>query len=170
MLALAGFAQQESSTALPHVDAVIDEGAEGYVERKLQWPAVEHSQEDHREALLHLRVLVELVEDDLGLSAALETDHDAHAVAVALVTEVVFRDVGDDFFVDQVGDALDQLGLVDLVRDLGDDDGLLATLELLNGCFGAHEKAAAAGFVGLCDSALAVDESAGGKVGSLHVL
>ena len=34
--------------------------------------AVVDGEEDHGEALLHLRVLVELVEDDLGLGAALE--------------------------------------------------------------------------------------------------
>ena len=34
------------------------------------------------------------------------------------------RDVVDDLFVDQLGDALDELGLVDLVGDLGDDDRL----------------------------------------------
>ena len=44
--------------------------------------AVEHGQEDHREAFLHLGVLVELVEHDLRLRAALELDDDAHAVAV----------------------------------------------------------------------------------------
>ncbi len=47
--------------------------------------AVDHGQEDHGEALLHLRVLVELVEDDLRFGAALELDDDAHAVAIALV-------------------------------------------------------------------------------------
>ena len=84
--------------------------------------AVVHGQEDHRERLLHRRVLVELVEHDLMLRAALELDDDAHAVAVGLVANI--GDVVDDLFVDQLGDALDQVGLVYLVRDLGDDDGL----------------------------------------------
>src|ERR1700744_6532074 len=167
MLALAGFAQQESSTALPHVDAVIDEGAEGYVERKLQWPAVEHSQEDHREALLHLRVLVELVEDDLGLSAALELDHNAHAVAIALVAHVA--NVVDDLLVDQLGDALDEFGLIDLVGNLGNDDRLAFFGEGLGGHLGAHHEAAAAGLVGVDDAALAVDEAAGREVWALRV-
>ena len=41
---------------------------------------------------LQLRVLVQVVEDDFGLLAALQLEHDAHAVAVALVA-----DVGDAF-------------------------------------------------------------------------
>ncbi len=93
------------------------------VERELLRLAVEHGQEDHGEALLHLRVLVELVEHDLRLRAALELDDDAHAVAIALVAHVA--DFVDDLFGDQLGDALDELGLVDLVGNLGDDDRLL---------------------------------------------
>ena len=85
-----------------------------------------HGEEDHGEALLHLGVLVELVEDDLRFGAALEADDDAHAVAVGLVAELVAGDVGDDAVVDQLGDALDELRLVDLVGNLGDDDGLAA--------------------------------------------
>ena len=86
--------------------------------------AVDHGQEDHREALLHLRVLVELVEDDLRFCSALELDDDAHAVAVALVAHV--GDVVDDFFIHQLGDALDERVLVDLVGNLADDDRLPA--------------------------------------------
>ena len=93
------------------------------VEAEFAGLAVEHGQEDHGEAFLQLGVLVELVEHDLGLRSALELDDDAHAVAVALVADVA--DVVDDFFVGQLGDALDELGLVDLVGDLGDDDRLL---------------------------------------------
>ena len=40
-----------------------------------------------------------------------------------LVADVA--DVVDDLFVDEFRDALDELGLVDLVGDLGDDDRLL---------------------------------------------
>ena len=76
---------------------MIDESANGLVEAEFPRLAVEHGQEDHGEALLHLRVLVELVEHDLRLRAALELDDDAHAVAIALVAHVA--DVVDDLFV-----------------------------------------------------------------------
>ena len=67
VLALAGLAQQEDGAALNHVDAVIDEVADGLVQTKFLGLAVDHGQKDHGEAFLHLRVLVELVENDLGL-------------------------------------------------------------------------------------------------------
>ena len=59
-----------------------------------------------------------------GDLAALELDHDAHAVAVGLVAQV--GDALDLLLAHQLGDALDQPRLVDLVGDLGDDDRLRA--------------------------------------------
>ena len=50
--------------------------------------AVDHGQEDHAERFLHRGVLEELVEHDLRFGAALQFDHDAHAVAVAFVADV----------------------------------------------------------------------------------
>ena len=73
---------------------------------------------------LHLRVLVQLVQDDLGLGVAPQLDHDPHPLAVRLVAEV--GDPGDVPLLDQLGDPLDQGRLVHLVGDLGDDDGVLA--------------------------------------------
>jgi len=125
-------------------------------------------QEDHGEALLHLRVLVELVEDDLRLGTALEFNDDAHAVAIGFVADV--GDLIDDLFVHELGDAFDELGLVDLVGDLGDDELLAVVAHVFNGDLGAHEEASAAGLVGVGDAAAAVEEATGGEVGTLHVL
>ena len=123
VLAGAVFLEQKDGAALHHVDAMVDEGADGLIETQFPRLPVEHGKKDHGEAFLHRRVLVELVEHDLGLRAALEFDDDAHAVAIGFVAYVA--DVVDDFVVDQLGDALDELGLVYLVRNLGDNDGLL---------------------------------------------
>ena len=170
VLAVAGLGEEEGGAAADDLRAVVEEGADGGVERELLGLAVVDGQEDHAEGLLHLGVLVELVEDDLVLGAALEADDDAHAVAVGLVAEFVAGDVGDDAVVDQLGDALDELGLVDLVGDLGDDDGLASAGDVLDGALGAHEEAAAAGLVGAGDVGLAEDVAAGGEVGTLDVL
>ena len=82
VFAVAGLGEQEGGAAADDVLAVVEEGADGLVEGELLGLAVVDGQEDHREGLLHLGVLVELVEDDLVLGAALEADDDAHAVAV----------------------------------------------------------------------------------------
>ena len=57
------------------------------------------------EKYCHLRVLVELVEHNLRLRAALELNDDAHAVEVALVAHVA--DLVNDFFGNKL-DALDR--------------------------------------------------------------
>src|SRR6185437_6577074 len=124
-------------------------GADGLIERENLRLAVVDGEEDHGEALLHLGVLVELVEDDLRLGPTLEADVDAHAVAVALVAELVAGDVGDDAFVDEFGDALDELRLIDLVRDIGDDDRLTDAGDVLDAALGAHDEAATPGLVGI---------------------
>ena len=168
VLALASLQQQVGGAAAHHVDAVIDEVLDGLDQAHFLGLVVDHGQEDHAEALLHRGVLEELVEHDLRFGAALEFDDDAHAIAVALVANVA--DLVDDFVVHQLGDALDQARLVDLVRDLGDDDRVLVFGDVLDGGLGAHEEAAAAGAIGFHDSAAAVDESAGREVRALHEL
>ena len=170
VLAVAGLAEEEGGAAADDFDAVIEEGADGCVEREFLGLAVVDGQEDHGEGVLHLGVLVELVEDDLVLGSALEADDDAHAVTVGLVAELVAGDVGDDAVVDEVGDALDELGLVDLVGDLGDDDGLTAAGDVFDAALGAHHEAATAGFVGLGDVGLAEEIAAGGEVRAFDVL
>ena len=48
------------------------------------------------------------------------------------------RDAGEDLFVHELGDALDQFRAVHVVRDLGDDDLLAAALEFLDARLPAH--------------------------------
>ncbi len=71
VLAFAGFAQQVDGAALDHVDTMIDERADRLIEAQFARLAVEHGQENHGEAFLELGVLIELVEYDFRLRAAL---------------------------------------------------------------------------------------------------
>ena len=121
VLALAGLAQQEIGAAADHIDAVLDEALDHVEQAQLARLPVHDGQHDDAEVGLQLRVLIQIVEDDFGLLAALQLEHDAHAVAVALVAD--FRDAFDLLLVDQAGGLLDQAALVDLVGDFGDDDG-----------------------------------------------
>ena len=168
MLSVARLLQQERSAAPHHVDSVIDEVLDGLHQAHFLGLAMDDRQEDHAEALLHRGVLEELIEHDLGLAAALEFDDDAHSVAIALVADVA--DFVDDLVVHQLGNALDEARLVDLVRNLGDDDGVLVLSEVLDGGLGAHDEAAPPGAVRLVNAAASVDESASREIGALHEL
>ena len=147
--------KQVDSAALNDFNAVVDEDADGFSEAQLARLVVDHGQEDHGEAFLELRVLVELIEDDLRLRAALEADDEPHAVAVALVARAIGADVdvGDDFVFDQLGDALEERGLVDLIGKLGDDQRLEVLSSIFDCDAGPHEEAAAAGAISVNDAA-----------------
>src|SRR5579872_3510066 len=168
VLAVFRLLQQVSSAAADDVDAVLDEVLNGLDKAHFTRLSVNHREEDHREALLHLRVLEELVEDDLGLNATLQFDDDAHAVAIGFVANI--GDVFDFFVVDQRRDALDQNRLVYLIRNLGDDDGLAIFVDVLDGGFGAHHEAPAACAVGFENSGAPVNDSSRREVGALDEL
>ncbi len=123
----------------------------------------------HAERVLQLRVLVEVVQHDLGNLAALELDDDAHARLVGLVLDV--RDALELLLLRQLGDALEQRLLVHLVRQLVDDDRrAVAALDVLEVDLRAHHDAAAAGAIALADAGDAVDDPAGREVGRGHDL
>src|SRR5262245_56854317 len=161
---------------LVHRAVAHDFAAEGdeFVERLGQVEdlrlAVDDREVDHPERDLHLRHLVELVQDDLRDGVAFEFDDDADLLlrgrfAVALVADL--RNALYLLVVDQVGDLFDQLRLVDLERDLGDDDGVA----LLGAAPDAVDRDprpklhhAAPGLVSLLDAFTAVNESPGGKI------
>ena len=103
--------------------------------------SVDDRQHDDAEADLQLRLLVQVVENHLGLFAALQLEDDAHAVAVALIANV--GNAFDLLFVDQRGDVFDQLRLIHLIGDLGDDDLLAVFAHALDAGGRAFELAAA---------------------------
>src|SRR5665213_1576090 len=166
--ALASLAEQEGRSPLHDVDAMIDEGLDCLIEAQLPRLPVEHREEDHGEALLHGCVLVELVEHNLGLSAPLQLDDDPHSVAIALVAHVA--DVIHNLVVYQLGDALDEPGLVDLVGNFGDDDRLAFLGQVLKRSASAHEEPPAPAFVSGRNAGLAIEKSASREVGPLHML
>ena len=126
-------------------------------------------QHDDAERRLHHRVLVELVEHDARNRIALELDDDAHAVAIGLVPQVA--DALELLVAHQLGDVLDQLRLVDLVGELGDDDlRLVRGLLLLDHRARAHHDAAASRLLIILDARAAVDVAAGREVGTLDEL
>ena len=83
------------------------------------------------------------------MRVALQLDDDAR-VFVRLVADR--GDVGEDLFVHQLGDALDQRRAVHVVGNLRDDDLFAAALEFLDAGLAAHFHAAAAGLEILLDA------------------
>ena len=67
---------------------MVDEVLDGLHQTHFLGLVVRDRQQDHAETFLHLGVLEELVQHELGLAVALQLDHDAHAVAIAFVADV----------------------------------------------------------------------------------
>ncbi len=138
--------QQERRAPADHFTAVRDEVFQVIDQRQLARLAVDDRQHDDAGTLLQLRVLVEVVENNLRLFAAPQFEDDAHAMAVALVADV--RDALDLLVVDQRGSLRDQAALVHLVRDLGDDDRVAVLADLLEVRPRPNRDVAAASLVG----------------------
>src|ERR1700687_1301599 len=137
-------------------------------EAELTRLTADDGQQDHAEGFLHLRVLEKIVKDELRFFAALDFDDDAHAFAGGFVAHV--GDAVDFFALHQLGDALDELGFVNLVRNFRDDDIFAVFADFLDGGFRAHHEAAAAGLVRRFNAFAAGDVGAGGKIRAGHQL
>ena len=101
--------------------AEFDEVLEDVEERQHLGPATDDGEHDDAERRLQLRVLVEVVEHHLRHFAALQLDDDSHPIAIRLVAKI--RNPFNRFLAHQVGNVFEQPLLVDLIRNLGDDDG-----------------------------------------------
>ena len=140
------------------VEEVAQQGAQG----QHLGLAVDDRQHVHAVADLELGHLVERVQNDLGHLAPLQVDHDPDAVAVGLVAQVA--DAFELLLAHQLGDPLDQAGLVHLEGKLGHDDRLTVLAGILDLGAGPHLDGATARGVGGMDARAAMDEAAGREV------
>src|SRR5215471_981782 len=168
MLALASFSKFVAGAAGNDIAAMVNEEANEFEQAHLARLAADDGEQDHAERFLHLGVLEKIVEDELRLFAALQLDDDAHAFAVAFVANV--GDAFDLFVGDKLGDAFDELGFVDLVRNFRNDDVFAVFADFFDGRLGAHGETAAAALVGLLDAFAACDEAAGGQIRAGDIL
>ena len=164
VFALAGLAQFVERAPANDFDAVVDEELDHRDQAKFARLTGDDGEQDHAERFLHLRLLEKIVEDELRFFAALHFDDDAHAFARRLVANV--GDAFELFILNEVGDAFDEPGLVDLIRNFGDDDIFAVFADFFDGGFRAHDEAAAAGLVGGFDAFAARDVGAGREIGA----
>jgi hypothetical protein len=128
--------------------AVVDVVLEDALERQRLRLAVDEREHVHVERELHRGVLEQVVQHLVRVRVALDLDVDPHPVAVGLVAQV--GDAVDLLVLDEVGDLLEQRGLVHLVRQLVT---MIACgrRDLLERDLRAHDDAAAAVGVHLAD-------------------
>ena len=101
-----GFAQLELGTADDDLAPEIDEALDQLGEVQHLGPPADDGEHDDAEALLQLRVFVEIVEDHFRHFAALQLDDDAHALAIGFVAQI--GNTFDGLLTDQLGNFLDE--------------------------------------------------------------
>ncbi len=106
--------------------------------------------------------LVEVVEHLLWLRVPLQLDHDAHAVPVGFITQVVNAIQPADLH--ELGNLLDQRRLVDLVRQLSHDDGVPAPIRLLDEGVGSDNHPSSSGCERGLDALAAEDRRASREI------
>ena len=120
------------------------------------------------ERLLHRRVLVERIQDDLRVNIFLQFDDDAHPLPVGLIADIA--DALNALVVHEFSNLLHQLRLVDLIRDFRHDDAAAAVGHFLDVGLCAHLNAPMPRVVGFADAASAEDDAACREVRAFDVL
>ena len=167
-----GLAKQIAGAAFNRLDPEVEKHLKHLAEREQDRLTVHQRQHVSAEVALQRRQLEQIVQHHLGIGVAAQFHNDAHAIAIALIT-----DVGDALqllVVDQVSDALDQRRLVGLVGQLGDDHRIpirtSGGLDCLDAGDTAHGDGTATAQIGLPDPLAAEDLTAGGEVRSRNQL
>ena len=168
MAAFTCLAQQVNSTPGNHFTAVLDKRLQQFLQVHQFRLAVDQRHHVDAEHVLQLGLAVQVVQHHLTGLATLELDHHPQAILVGFVAQ--FGNALDFLFLDQLGNTLDQARLVQLVRNLGNDDGFTAGfLVPLNLGTRPHINASTAGTVGLHNAGTAVDNRRGREIRARNV-
>ncbi len=128
------------------------------------WSSVDNRQHIEVEGRLHQSHLVEVVQDDLGAGIPPDVDYNPHPVTVGFIIDI--GDPVDLLVPGQFSNPLDQLSLIDHVRNLMDDNPLLTVLLFLNINLGPHDDRATTSLVGLTDPGFTHDDPTSWEVWS----
>ena len=159
MATLTRLAQLEHSATGNHFAAVTHKGIQQLFQIEDARLPIQQANDVDTEYTLHLCLLIQIIEHHFGHFATTQLDNHAHAVLIRLVAQL--RDTFNLLLFDQLGDLFDQTCLVQLVRQLVNDDLLTTThlVDVFNFAAGPHVYTATAGVVGLYDTGTAIDNA-----------
>ena len=160
--AFLGLLQLKARPAQNNLAPMLDIALDKLLQVQRLGPPVIDGEAIHGEADFQLRVLVEVVDDDLGNRVALEF-HDEPAGFIRLVAHG--GNVGDDLLVDEIGDLLFQRGAIHVERNFRDHELFARTLHLLDADPAAQLQTATAGIEVVLNAFDAADHAAGREVG-----
>ena len=154
--------QPEGRTPHQHLAAMVEKRLKGLAQvHHPRGVVLVEDVEVEREPDLEVGELEQLLHQQFGGNGArARLEHDPNVVG-GLVPHVV--EDGQLLGVDDLGDALDQPALLDLVGNLRDDDAILAARKLFDRPAGAQTEGTASRAVGLDDRVARLDQHAPGR-------
>ena len=161
-----GFLKLKLSAANHHLMAMLQEVVEHVAQVHSLWASLHEANVVHAERRLQFGHLIELVEQHIGVEVLLHINNDAHTVTVALVVDV--RNAVNSLVLDQTCDILDELSLIYIVRNLGNDDTVVPVLALDLG-FRANHNAAFTSLKCIFHALISVDYTSSWEVGGNDV-
>ena len=171
MGAIARLGEFENRATCDHFATVANERLQQFLQRQQLRLTVEQRDHVDAEHRFHRRLREQVVQHDFGVLAAAQLDDDAHAVLVGLIAQTIIRDAFELLVADEIRDALDQTRLVDLIRQLCDDDGLTVRLaDVLEVRARTDGQPTATGLVGRRDFLRAIDDPGRREVRTGHML
>ena len=129
---------------------------------------IDQRQHIDRKARLQRSLREQTVEHDLRIGILFQFNDDSHAVAVGFVTQV--GDTLQTLLLDLIGDIFYQIFLIDLIRQLRNNNTDSVVSVFFKFGATAHDHSAAAGLVGGTDSASAHNDAACREIRTLDVL
>ncbi|SPU80184.1 Uncharacterised protein [Brucella suis] len=164
MRAITRLVEQELGTARHHFLAEGDEGAQHVEQRELFRLAAIQRHHVAAKRGLQRRIAIKLVQHDIGHGIALQLHHDAIAFTVRFIAQI--GNAINALVAHQFGHLLDHRGLVHLIGNLGDDNGLTVATHRLDCGAPAHDDRAAPGRIGGIDAVAAQNDTARREIGT----
>ena len=120
----------------------------------------------HIEVVVDLQVCIleQVIQDQICIGIFLELNGNAKTISVRLIPN--FGNTGHLIVDTNIVNFLDQDSLVDLIRNLSNDDLLLAAFELLDLCLRADNHPSLTSFIGFLDLIATLDNGTGREIGS----
>ncbi len=169
MAALAGLAEQVDRAPCHHLPTMTYKRFQNFLEVQYPGLAIDQCHHINTEYRLQAGLGIQVIQHHVTNFTATQFDDHAHAILVGFVTQL-----GNTFYLllfDQLGYALDQARLVQLIGKLVDENDVLASLLIVNHfSAGTHINATATRAVGLNNSRAPIDDARRGKIGARNVL
>ena len=163
-----GLVQVKLSRTRNHFQAVIHVNLNEFLKRQELRQVVDERQIVNAEGGLQLRVFEQIIQNDFGDHILAHFDHDAHTFAARFVTNV--RNAIDALIFHEFRNLLTEFGLVDHVRNFGDNNARLAAAIHIDFGTGTHAHAAMTREVSIANARAATNHATGREVRTGHVL